>query len=137
MIAIAEIANDATGTWKNALANDASSSITKPINKNLPMKLKSFLVTVAMVAKTKNIVPVPPAAMAMSCAPLLKFNAACNTGPSIKPNSSVVASNNTTPNPLLRLADIAINMPNITANMPNIDKLGCCAMKAKLIPIPR
>ena len=60
--AIAEIASDAAGTWKNKLAIEASINRTKPMTKNLPIKLKSLFDVVAIPERTKKIVAVPPAA---------------------------------------------------------------------------
>ena len=48
--------------WKNKLAREAKIRRMMPIIKNFPIKLKSFLVVVAIVAKVKNIAAVPPAA---------------------------------------------------------------------------
>jgi len=60
--AIAEIASDAAGTWKNKLAIEASINRTKPMTKNLPIKLKSLFDVVAIPKRTRKIVAVPPAA---------------------------------------------------------------------------
>ena len=49
------MANDKAGIAKKIFATAANNAITKPINKNLPMKEKSFFVTVAMVASVKKI----------------------------------------------------------------------------------
>ncbi len=59
---IADNAKVKAGICKKILASDATISRMIPTSKNLPMKLKFFLVVVAILAKVKRIIPVPPAA---------------------------------------------------------------------------
>ena len=124
------------GICKKMLASEATISKIIPTSKNLPIKLKSFLVVVAIPAMVNKITPVPPAAKPTIWPPLRKFKACCKIGPSIKPSKKVSPSNNTTPMLLLRLAEIAANIPNITAIAPIANINGCNAAKAKFIFMP-
>ena len=63
------MANDNAGILKNIFARDATITKIKPINKNLPMLLKSRAGEAAILARLKNVIPVPAAAIATICPP--------------------------------------------------------------------
>ena len=67
--------SDSAGIGKKMLATMASRIRIRPAIRNLPMPLKSRLLTLAMVAMVKNTAPVPPAAMAIIEPPLEKPSA--------------------------------------------------------------
>ncbi len=124
------------GICKKILAKEATISKIMPTIKNLPMKLKSFLVVVAIPAKVKKMMPVPPAAKPTIWPPLRKCKACCKIGPSIKPNKKVRANSKTTPTLLLRFAVMAANSPNKTAMEPIAKINGCCAANEKFMLMP-
>ena len=128
--------SDNAGTWKNKLAREATISKINPMNRNLPMKLKSLLVTVASVARLKKMIPVPPAARPIRCAPFFRCRATCRIGPRNTPATNVNPSRATTPQMLLRSAVTRNIMPIIAPNISSTDMIGLCAMNAKLIDVP-
>ena len=73
--AIAEIANDAAGTWKNKFTSEARINNTKPITRNFPIKLKSRFEVVAITLMTIMMPPVPAAARPMSSGPFFNESA--------------------------------------------------------------
>ncbi len=66
-----EIASWIAGILKKMLANPATMQTTRPIIKNLPKMLMSFLVVNTYAEDRKNVMPVPPNAVAINCPPLL------------------------------------------------------------------
>ena len=121
---------------QNKFTSEARISKTKPITRNLPIKLKSRFEVVAMADKTKNMDAVPPAARVTICPPLLILKANCNIGPSITPRKNVSAKRKTTPKLLFLLAEIRKNNPKTPANISKLNMIGLCAAKPKLILIP-
>jgi len=92
----------------------ASNSTIIPTNRNLPIKLKSRFVVVAIVLIISRMPPVPAAAMPISSGPFRSVNAMFRMGPSHQPRMNVIPSNSAAPSPLSRFLEMA-NCSPITA----------------------
>ena len=75
----------------------ATSSRMAPTNRNLPMFVRSRLITLARLAIATNTTAVPPKAVMISDAPLLKPSTAARMRDSIRPMKNVKPSSTGTP----------------------------------------